>query len=436
MEAVSQPGERIGNRALLRTISKFAGGNLLGHGLTVLSGLLLARVVEPEVLGLFASLALVQGYAPWLLLGVGNGLGREIPYALGQGNRPRALDLAAAAGAWALRVASVCAAILLIVALSQALRGRWDLALGWTVQAVAVWGTLFSANYLQFTYRTAGDFGRLSQVQVTQGVLGFVLVGVVALLGFFGLCVRALLLALAQMAQLWRWRPFRVRPTWSTPSLLHLMKAGLPIMFVGQMSVWWGTLNDTLVLTYLDHVSLGLNAVVVLGTRPFTILAQSVGGVVYPQMTQEFARTGDLRQALRVAALPALVLLPLMVVLVAVGWWLVPVLVPILLPKYAAAAPALQWNLLALIPFSLNSFNNIFAASGRMGPYAIAMVGGVVAYLIALHLLLGVRQDLVAFAQAMVIGRTFFLLLSFAFIVVMAARAHRPAPPAAPAPLE
>lgn len=425
-----------GRRVLLRTIAKFAGGNLLGNGLSVLSGLLLARVVGPEDLGLFASVALVQGYVPWLLLGTGNGLGREVPYALGQGNRPRAVTLVAAAGSWTLRVAWTCAAVLLAVAATQAIRGRWDLAAAWTVQVVAVWGTLFSVNYLQFTYRTAGDFGRLSQVQVTQGVLGLVLVGVVALLGFFGLCVRALLLALAQMAQLWHWRPFKVRPAWSTADLLHLMKVGLPIMFVGQMSVWWGTLNDTLVLTHLDHVQLGLNAVVVLGTRPFMIVIRAVASVVYPQMTQEFARTGDLRQALRVAALPAFVLLPLMGVLVAAGWWLMPLVIPVLLPKYTAAVPALQWNLLVLLPYSLNSFNNIFAASGRMVPYATAIVGGVLAYWVALHLLLGIRQDLVAFAQAMLIGRTFFLLLSFAFIAMLALRAHRPAPPAAPTPLE
>lgn len=416
----------MGRRTLLATIAKFAGGNLVGNALTIISGLLLARYVGPEVLGLFTSLALVQGYAPWLLLGTGNGLGREIPYALGQERRDRALALAAAAGAWTLWVANVCAAVLLGLAVVQGLQARWDLAWGWLVQAVAVWGLLYCANYLQFMYRTAGDFGRLSQIQITQGVVGLATVPVAALLGFFGVCLRALFLALAQMAQLWHWRPFRVRPNWSAPDLWHLMKVGLPIMFVGQLSVWWGTLNNTLVLYQLDHVQLGLNAVVTLGTGPFMILVRAVSSVVYPQMTQEFARTGDLRQALRVAALPAFVLLPLMGVLVAIGWWLMPRVIPPLLPKYAAAVPALQWNLLVLLPYSLNSFNNIFAASNRMLPYALALVGGVLAYLAALFWLLESRKDLVTFAQAMVIGRTFFLLLSFACIGWLVIRASCP----------
>lgn len=418
----------MGRHALLCTIAKFAGGNLVGNALTILSGLLLARWVGPEVLGLFTSLTLVQGYAPWLLLGTGNGIGREIPFALGQGRRDRALALAAAAGAWTLWVASLCAVSLLGVAAVQAVKGRWDLAFGWLVLAVSVWGLLFCANYLQFTYRTGGDFRRLSQIQVTQGIVGLVGVPLAAGLGFFGVCLRTLALALAQMAQLWHWRPFRVRPAWSTADVLHLMKVGLPIMFVGQLSVWWGTLNNTLVLAQLDHVQLGLNAVVTLGTGPFMILVRAVSSVVYPQMTQEFARTGDLRQALRVAALPAFVLLPLMGVLVALGWWLMPLVIPPLLPKYTAAVPALQWNLLVLLPYSLNSFNNIFAASGRMLPYALTLVGGVLAYLAALFWLLQWRKDLVAFAQAMVLGRTVFLLLSFAYIGWLVTRQPAKAP--------
>lgn len=421
-------------RALLQTIARFAGANLVGQALTVLSGFLLARLAGPELLGLFASLALVQGYAPWLLLGTGNGLGREIPFWLGRGRRDRAMELAAAAGAWTLAVATLCAVILLGIAVVQAVRGRWDLAVGWLVQAVSMWGLLFCAHYLQFMYRTAGDFGRLSQIQITQGVVGLVGVAVVPLMGFYGLCVRALALALAQMAQLWHWRPFRVRPAWSGRDLLHVMKVGLPIMFVGQLSVWWGTLNDTLVLTHLDHVQLGLNTVVVLGARPFQILIRAVSAVVYPQMTQEFARTGDLRQALRVAAMPALVLVPVMGALVAVGWWLAPVVVPWLLPQYTAAVPALQWNLLVLLPYSLNSFNNIFAATGRMWPYATSLVAGVLAFVAVLPLLLRQRQDLVAFAQAMLIGRLVFLGLAFACIGWLLARGGRPlaAPPEAP----
>jgi hypothetical protein len=47
-----------------------------------------------------------------------------------------------------------------------------------------------------------------------------------------------------------------------------------------------------------------------------------------------------------------------------------------------------------------------------------------------------VRQDLVGFAQAMVIGRTFYLLLSFTFIGMLVSRSPRAATPASAPPAE
>jgi hypothetical protein len=46
------------------------------------------------------------------------------------------------------------------------------------------------------------------------------------------------------------------------------------------------------------------------------------------------------------------------------------------------------------------------------------------------------RQDLVGFAQAMVIGRTFYLLLSFAFIGMLVNRSPRAAAPVSAPPVK
>lgn len=414
-------------RGLLWTISKFAGGNLVATALNMGAGLVTARLVGPAVLGLFNSLGLVAGYAPWLMLGVGNGLGRELPYWMGKGEPERARSLAAVAQAWALAVAGLTAVVLVGVAVVQAFRGRWDLVAGWIAQALAVWVLLFSTLYLRFTYRSGRDFPRLAQINMTQGVLNLGLVWLAALWGFYGLCVKAVVMAGAQLAQFWRWRPLRVRPAWSTSQFVQLLKVGVPIMLVGQLSAWWGTLNDTLILAYFDSVSLGLYALVSLGTKPLGIFGDAVSSVVYPHMTAEYGRTGNLRQSLRIATVPVLVLLPMNAGLIGLGWWLAPVLVPWLLPQYTAAVPALQWNLLVWLPQSFRSYNNVFMATGRMLPYFLCLIGGMLAYLVALHLILPQRRDLVAFAQAMVIGRTVFMLLSFGCIGLMLQGSRKPA---------
>jgi O-antigen/teichoic acid export membrane protein len=426
--------ERLSNRKLLTTISKFAGGNLVATVMNMLAGFLTARLVGPAVLGLFNSIGLVAGYAPWLMLGVGNGLGRELPYWMGKGDPDRARNLTAVAQAWAMAMATLSAAALAGIALWQAFRGRWDLAVGWAANAFGIWVLLFSTLYLRFTFRSSLDFPRLAKINMTQGVLSLFLVWLAALWGFYGLCVRAVVMTGAQLAQFWHWRPLKVRAVWSTPQFFHLLKVGTPIMLVGQLSAWWGTLNDTLILAYFDSVNLGLYALVSLGTKPLGIFGEAVSSVVYPHMTSEFGRTGNVRQSLRIATVPVLVLLPLNVVLIGLGWWLAPVLVPLLLPQYTAAIPALQWNLLIWLPLSFRSYNNVFMATGRMVPYFLCLVGGMLAYLAALHLILEARRDLVAYAQAMVVGRTVFMLLCFGYIAVMLGGERKSAAPASETP--
>ena len=74
---------------------------MLGTVLRMLGGILQGRCVPPAVLGLFNGLGLVVGYAPFLQIGISNGLNRELPYFVGKGDQQRVKELAAAAQAWA-----------------------------------------------------------------------------------------------------------------------------------------------------------------------------------------------------------------------------------------------------------------------------------------------------------------------------------------------
>ena len=88
-------------RSMLYLVGALVGGNLAGKLLRMAGGVLQARYAAPQVLGLFNGIGLVLGYAPFLQLGILNGLNRELPYYVGKGDRKRVMELAAAAQAWA-----------------------------------------------------------------------------------------------------------------------------------------------------------------------------------------------------------------------------------------------------------------------------------------------------------------------------------------------
>lgn len=388
----------------------------------MVGGFLTARATLPAVLGLFNGIGLVKGYAPFLLLGITNGLNRELPYYVGKGDLARVRELAASAQAWAVLLGSLVAVGLFGVAVWQMMLQQWALAAGWATNAVTVFFLFYGQHYLQVTYRTRGDFARLAMLNVVQSVVLLAGVALVWWLAFYGLCLRVLLAGAVQMFLLWHWRPVKVAPAWKVRQLVHLLKIGLPIFAVGQTYAYWTTLNATLVLHYMGTHGLGLYSLVLMANTTLLLLPMALSQILYPQMAEHFGRTGDIRAVVKLTIRPMVFSLIAVVPLVGIGWWLLPRLVNLFLPKYTEAIPAAQWSLLGPTVLCLAPVNNIFNVVRRQGLYAMAILLGIAVYYGCLRWLVREGPFLAAFPQAMLAGRLVFIIACYVGLALVLRR--------------
>ena len=407
-DAVSKKSTPLRSIAFLTGV--FAGGNLLSMFLRMAGGALIAKACEPSVLGRFNAIGLVLGYVSFLQLGVLSGFVRELPYFYGKGDVKKAHTLASAAQAWALLLGSVIGSALLLVALWQCLQGRFDLAAGWAANAVAVFVLFYGQQYLQFLYRTYGDFSRLAVLNVIQNCLGLALVGLVFIWGFYGLCARVAILSCATVFMLWYWRPLHVSPSWDGKELKHLLMIGAPIFISTQIHSFWPVLDATLVFRHLDSHGLGLYSLVIMASQAANLLPLAVSQIIYPRMVEEYGRTGKSRNCLRMAVKPTLYLIGGMLPLVTLGWILCPRIISFIVPKYVEAIPAVRLALLASMIQCVDPLANIFAVTNRMGLYTAAILIGMMSYYAALNLLISNHASLVMFPLAMIIGQALYML--------------------------
>ena len=403
-------------RSLAALTGIFAGGNALSSGLRMASAILTARFCEPASLGLFNAVGLVVGYAPFLQLGILNGLNRELPYYFGKGDQRRVQELASAAQAWAIAIGSFTAALLLAAACWYGLHGNWPVAAGCAANAIAVFALFYGQCYLTFLYRTHGDFSALALFGVAQSVLALALVLVIWFFGYYGLCLRLAVTNLFLMALLWHWRPVRVPPKWGREQLLHLLKIGAPIFGVGVLSSWWAVLDSTLVLKEMGTTGLGLYALVGMTNQAMTLLSQAVSSICYPRMAEQFGRTGSYRDCLRIAFKPCLCLLAGMAPVAAATWWVSPLLITHLLPKYREAIPAVQWAAVGAVALSLDPLNNAYNIVMRQDLYAVCIAIGMLSYFLCLRYLLSSGGALSAFPISMLVGHLFFMSSSGLFL--------------------
>jgi O-antigen/teichoic acid export membrane protein len=382
-----------------------------------MGGFLLVRMVEPSDLGVFNGIALSIDYSAFLQLGILTGLNRELPYCLGQKNLARARDLTGAAEAWVLWAASAAAAALLGMAVWQGYHQHWHQLAAWGTMAVSVFVYLYGTLYLHTTYRTRGDFARLAVVNIVENTAALVLLVLVLFLGFYGLCLRSLVVSLLAGLLLWVQRPMPVRPRWDWRLLGDLLKIGLPLFASNQLLTWWSLLDSTLVVSYLGTASFGLYALAVMLAGIVRLLFyHSVSHVVYPCLAEEFGRTGDLGRLLKIVRRPTAYLALGMVPVVAVGWLALPPVTAWLFPQYGAGVPAAQWALVAAGILSLSPPCLIFAVLNRPHLYALGAVSGVVVYGVSVLWLGRGGMYLEAFPQAMVLGNAGYILVSYALL--------------------
>ncbi len=406
-------------------VSALAGGNVVSSVLRMAGGLLQARYAAPDVLGLFNGIGLVQGYTRFLQLGILNGLSRELPYYYGKGDHQRVKALASVALAWALVLGTTVTLALCGVAGWCFMRGEGWLAAAWLANAVLAFQFFYGTTYLQSTYRTAHDFARLSVVNVIQNAVALGLVALVALMNFYGLCLRAILTAVVAGVLLYAWRPIRVFPSWNWRDWLHLLIIGLPIFIVGELTQFWTTLEGTFVFEILGRRDMGFYAMVVVAGTTLEMLPLAVSQVIYPRMAEQYGRTHELGGVLRMALKPMLATFVGMLPLVLLGWWLARPLTQLLLPKYVGSVPAVQWALLPPLLSSLFPIHNVFNVVRRQDLDVIGTLIGMLAYFHALTLLFQDGAAVIQFPRAMLVGRGVHLIACYALLIPLTVSASR-----------
>lgn len=379
-----------------------------------------ARLADPAMLGLFNGIGLVTGYVPFLNLGALNGLNRELPYYIGRGEKERALDLAATAKAWSIIVGGFVAAVLCIIAIWYCIAGKWDLAGGWFTYAVGVWVLFYGQMFLQVLYRTHGDFARLSIINVIQNTCSLIFVVFISLFGFYGLCIRSVLVALVLLGLTWWWRPLKVPALWNTQNFIHLLKVGAPIFVVGQLYAWWIVLDSTLALKYVGAQGFGFYQLAIIAGQAMEIIPSALGQILYPRMAQEYGRTGCIVELIRLSYKQVLYFTAAGIPLLIAAWFAIPPVSHFLLPKYTAGVEAAQWMVAAVSILFFAPFNNIFNVVRRQDLYFCAITSGIIVYGITLWTLTRNTVYLAAFPQAMLAGRLVFVvagLVCIAFLV-------------------
>ncbi|GAB6095185.1 hypothetical protein JCM14469_14370 [Desulfatiferula olefinivorans] len=259
---------------------------------------------------------------------------------------------AANALGWTLLLCGVHTLIYLVPSVYAVIRGDFRSAFGWGIQTVITSVSLYML-YLGTTYRSSAEFVTWSKTTVVSSVMSLLLLPVVAIYQFWGLCLRYSLPDLSGMILAHLRRPIVVRPRLDWGVIRAMMVFGAPLMVFGYVSSHlWVAVERTVILGRLGNVELGLFAFASSLCLALVTVARSISQVFNPRIAMLYGSSGEnmaltFRYSLRCSLTGAVVMFPL----IAVTWVAIGPLLTMLLPRYVDCAPVVRglcW--LALVP--------------------------------------------------------------------------------------
>lgn len=407
----------------------FTGATLIGSFASLLASAFTFQI-DPEDRGFWDLARTALPFAMLALLGINNGLSRDLPYFFGKGDVKTANRLAGTVQFYILMAAMlvlVCGSGSLIFFHHSGAKKLYTLASVTGIIMVA-----FYTNYLIVTFRSAKSFKDFSKIKIVEAVLTVITIPMIAYFGYAGMVTRTLLMSLVVLVFMHWLRPLRVPLIWDSKSFLMLMKTGAPI-FIFDYLISNVASSDRWVLTYLGGLkAVGSFALATQAREAICKVPDALGEYIYPRMSHSYGQFHEPIRLWRMALKSSLMVVAFMIPAVIAGWFLLPPVVNHFFPKYIEAVPAAQWILVGSI------FNG--ATIGKLAIWSLkdwklmawyqiltcvfTVAGPLAGALYGSDLLLGVSQGIV-------ISQMLWMPVA-AYLVYLAT--HKPAPVPTPTP--
>lgn len=401
----------------VHTIAVFTSGNMVAMLLGVFGSFVQARYIGPEQMGVFRTFGIVAGYLTFLHIGVFDGLQREIPLQLGCGNQAKAERAASAGLAWIMFVSLACGTIFLGLALRAAYYREWMQFWGWLAYVPFIFMT-FYGGYLGTTFRTGQQFITLTKTSVIQAIAGTLVLPLLPIMGYFGACLRIAVSSVTSLFFLHRWRPMRVRPRLDWPSFQEVIRIGLPLSGVGYLSTsLWVSMEGTFVLEWFGIKALGLYSVAVFVRSMVFQLAQNMNQVMNVKVYEQYGRSGRVEDCLRLIFKPMSFAFLASLPLIAVGWFALPWVVNLLIPKYVGAISMIRVMLLAMPITFLSLPVTILWATGRRIDCFASVIVGFISFAGLSYLLYRLNVGVLSVLIASILGQAINVLVSYILIL-------------------
>jgi O-antigen/teichoic acid export membrane protein len=161
------------------------------------------------------------------------------------------------------------------------------------------------------------------------------------------------------------------------PNFRGVIRIGLPMSGIGYIyTSLWISLEGTFILEWFGVKSLGLYGMAAFIRTVVVQLAQNMNQVLDVKIYEQYGRTGEIEDCLKRILTPMLLAFFASFPAIVIGWYALPYVVNLLIPKYIEAIPIMRVILFAMpITFLILPITILWAIGTKFYCFASVVIG-------------------------------------------------------------
>lgn len=323
-------------KKFFKDVTFYLTSNLFSNSLGLITGIVIRRILQPVLMGLFNEIMLVFEYARFSHLGIIHALDREMPYFYGKKDYEKVERVKNVGFSLCLMVVLLVSTGIFISTFIIKFSNDKLLLNGIRIVSLMVVLRLIGSLYIVLN-RSRNRFSVISKYRILFAVFDITFkVFLIIRFGLYGLLWASVLTLIMVLIYFYRasGEKFKFVLDFSFEEVASLFKIGFPLIILGFVSITLLNIDRIMIIRLLDREKLGFYTIALMVSVYVIQLPNMIYGVFFPRFYQAYGEKQNIFEIKDLFIKPTVIFayfFPVLIGLVILG---LPLLVNYVLPSY------------------------------------------------------------------------------------------------------
>ena len=340
---------------IYRSVVPFVSISLVSNLFLTIQGIIILKLVSPEIMGIWIALQLILNYGIQCHFGILNGMSRQIPYYEGRNDTEKSLNVEYVSRFNILILTVFGLFGVFILYISNLLPKEMNL-----IVCSMIIITRLNMEFYIALFKARQKFHKATLIVGCEAILMFITLPFVYFMQLEGLVLRSFVCALFLLYLSIKLNSyiFKIQKDYTLSK--EIIFKGFPIMLLGFALVIYGSMDRLMIIRFLDNESLGLYSIGLAVASILSLIPAFSGQSFYPKMVEIYSADGVSKEMVKICGTASLISFFITIFAVVGIFYLLPIFVEFFLFDYMDGIDAMKVILISGLLLSISAGPNYF----------------------------------------------------------------------------